>query len=201
MSCGEFISLIVGAGIGLASSICIIIIERWLDRQGKLSIYYKFTAQKKLKKSWGFYDHSDGTISFIIPVIYEIQNTSNSTRVVRDVGLYLYNNESMICKMIQVNYFHYIRYQGNEVTNERDILFGGEKGSYSFVISPRSISRFECEYVLKVDKNEIEHKQFNNIILQYFDEKNKAKKYVMKHLSGSWNAEKMKSDEDWLLLK
>ena len=78
MSCGELFSLIIGAGIGLVSSICILVIERLLDRRGKLSIYYKFTAQKKFGDSWGFYDHGDGTISLIIPVLFEIQNTSNS---------------------------------------------------------------------------------------------------------------------------
>lgn len=201
MSCGEFISLIVGAGIGLASSICIIIIERWLDRQGKLSIYYKFTAQKKFGDPWGFYDYNDGSISLIIPVIYEIQNTSNTARVVRDVGLYLYNDNAKLCKMVQLDYFQFTQRKGEEIVHEENVYFGGEKGSYSFVIPPCSISRFECEYMLKVNKNEIEHKEFNSIVLQYLDEKNKAKKYVIKHLNGSWNAEKMKSDEDWLLLK
>lgn len=201
MSCGELFSLIIGAGIGLVSSICILVIERLLDRRGKLSIYYKFTAQKKFGDSWGFYDHGDGTISLIIPVLFEIQNTSNSTRVVRDVGLYLYNDETKLFKMVQLDYFHFTERKGGEIVNEENVYFGGEKGSYSFVISPRSISRFECEYMQKVNKNEINQKQFNNIILQYLDEKDKAKKYVIKHLNGDWNKKKMNSDEDWLLLK
>lgn len=146
LNINEIVMLLIGAGIGLISSIFTMIVGRCLDKKGKLNIFYKFTNQKGTAERGLFYNESNGNISFIIPVIYEIQNTSNTTRVVRDVSLNLYNKEKKVNRMIQLDHAHITSRSGTKITGEEDYYFDSQKGSYSFVISLRSIERFECEY-------------------------------------------------------
>ena len=97
LNINEIVMLLIGAGIGLISSIFVMIVERYFDKKGKLNIFYRFTNQKGMENlKWGFHNESCGNIGFIIPVIYEIQNTSNTTRVIRDVSLNLYNENRKI---------------------------------------------------------------------------------------------------------
>ena len=115
----EVILVLLGAGIGLVSSLVIIIVERWLNQKGKLYIYYKLSNQKGVsQKSWGFFNNYNNSYSFIVPVTYEIQNTSNTTKVVRDVGLYLYNGNHMLGKMNQLDQLHITNRKGKEITSE-----------------------------------------------------------------------------------
>lgn len=44
---GEIVLLLVGAIIGFISSVGILIVERFLNKKGKLSIYYRFSNQKR----------------------------------------------------------------------------------------------------------------------------------------------------------
>lgn len=97
-NCGistEVVMLILGAALGLIASLLTMVIQRWFDRRGKLNIFYRFSHQKNGSgTSWGFEDTEDGHKYFTVPVVYEIQNTSNTTRVIRDVSLLLFNGKT-----------------------------------------------------------------------------------------------------------
>lgn len=41
-------------------------------------------------------------ISFLIPIKLEIQNTSNTCRVIRDVSMWLYEEEKPVAEMVQI---------------------------------------------------------------------------------------------------
>lgn len=201
LNINEIVMLLIGAGIGLISSIFVMIVERYFDKKGKLNIFYRFTNQKGTANKGCFYNESDGNISFIIPVIYEIQNTSNTTRVVRDVSLNLYNKEKKVKRMVQLDSAHITSRSGTKITGEKDYYFGSQKGSYSFVISPRSIERFECEYFCRVKKSEVEENNFDRIYLHYYDEKNKLKRFYMRNIDNVWDSKELPVDEEWILLK
>lgn len=198
----EIIMLVIGAVLGLIASLFTMVVQRWLDKKGKLNIFYRFCHQKGTNgRSWGFQNSEDGRIYFTIPVVFEFQNTSNTTRVIRDVSLILFNGKTQVGKMIQIDHIHTRNRRGNTVTSEKDEYFGTDKGSYSFVIPPRSIQRQECEYMFIIDLTEVQEKQFDTIKARYFDERNKAKTFILRTMENSWKAGLFPVDDEWKLFK
>lgn len=197
----EVILLLIGAAIGLFSSVLILILERVLDRKGKLMIFYRFINSRLTKRGWGFEQDIDGRFFFTIPVYFELQNTSNTTRVIRDVSMMLYSGRVQVAKMIQADHFHMTKKSGNTITGEEDAYYGGEKGTYSFVLPPRSIQRQECEYIAVIEKSGINGMTFDRIKLRYYDEKNKAHFFDIREISDCWKTKHYEADEEWILLK
>lgn len=198
----EIFMLVLGAILGLVASLATIIIERVLDKKGKLNIFYRFCYQKTgRRESWCFEDSGDGRKYFTVPVVYEFQNTSNTTRVIRDVSLLLYNGKTFVAKMMQLDHLHTTTRKGNEVTEEKDLYFGTDKGSYSFVLEPRSIQRQECEYMHIIDLSDVDVSLFDTIKLRYFDERNKEKIFTIRSVDNCWGNKYFEADEEWILVK
>ena len=135
-----------------------------------------------------------------IPIVFEVQNTSNTTRVIRDVSLLLYSGNTFVEKMLQSSGKHVTRRTVNTVTETKDYLFGAEKGSYSFVLPPRSIQRQECEYCYVIYPEEKEQKFFDTIIARYYDERNKAHTFKVMSFDKVWTNEYFEPDKDWCVL-
>ena len=139
--------------------------------------------------------------SVTIPVVFEVQNTSNTTRVIRDVSLLLYSENKFVGKMFQSSGKHITTRTGGEVTGTQDYSFGAEKGSYSFVLPPRSIQRQECEYCYVIYPKEREEKVFDTVIARYYDERNKAHTFKVMNIDKVWTKEYFDPDEDWCMLE
>lgn len=198
----EIILLIVGAGIGFVASVGTILVQRLIDMKGKLNIFYRFTYQKGMGKTgWGFGETQNGELYFAIPVVFELQNTSNTTRVIRDLSLLLYNDEQCISKMEQMDHMKTTKRMGNNVTEEQEHWFGTEKGSYSFVLEPRSIQRQVCEYMLAIPKWEKDKYFFDKIMARYYDEKNNAIYFEVRRIENVWEEKFYDIDEEWNLLE
>ena len=129
----EVILLLIGAAIGFIGSAAILFVERLLDRKGKLNIFYRFTHDRATQSNWGFDESADGYLYFTAPVVYELQNTSNTTRVIRDVSFLLYDGDVFVAKMLQLDHLHTTRRRGKEIVEEKDFNYGAEKGTYSFL--------------------------------------------------------------------
>lgn len=193
--------LIIGALIGLVSSITIIIVERLLDKHGKLRIYYKFSNQIGAAwTGWGFDEGQGDRLYFCVPVVYEIQNTSNVTRVIRDLSLWLYDDNKKVAKMVQVERHQTTIKERNATTEEQEIAFGSEKGSYSFVIQPRSIQRQKCEYITAIDSNEIDNYKFNFVKATFYDESGKQKCFTIRAIDNCWELKRYAADKEWAAL-
>ena len=199
---GEIVLLIIGAAIGVCSSLITLGLERCWNRRGKLLIHYKAVAQKTSQRGWGF-EFSSGDLKwyFTFPVYFEFQNTSNTTRVIRDVNVLLYDGAQMVAAMHQIGPIHLTFGRGSEVTNEREYQFGDEKGSYSFVLSPQSIQRQECLFSFKVEPEERQQYHFDQLFLRYYDEKNRPHVLFMRDIPSCWEHKLYGSDEEWTLLK
>lgn len=197
----EIIYVLVGAIIGFAGSIIVMLAERALDRKGTIQIFYRRTNQRGMKKfGWGFDEYADGRLGITIPVVFEVQNTSNTTRVIRDVSLLLYSGNTFIGKMLQSSGKHVTTRTGSTVTGTQDYMFGAEKGSYSFVLPPRSIQRQECEYCYVIYPNEKAEKNFDTVIARYYDERNNAHAFKVMSFDKVWTNEYFDPDEDWCVL-
>ena len=200
MDYAEIIYVIVGAALGFLASILTIIVQRALDRSGKLNIFYRLTNSRGFHGGWGFEKDCSGKVDFSVPVVYEIQNLSNTTRVVRDVSVLLYKDNNFVEKMIQLDHLEITHKKGKEITGKDDFYFGTDKGSYSFVIPPRSIARQECEYLSIIDKDKVLNGYFNNIRIRYYDEKNREKIYRIRDIEFQ-ELKTYEIDKDWIILK
>lgn len=197
----ELIYVLVGAIIGFAGSIIVMLTERALDRKGSIQIFCRKINRRGTKKyGWGFDEYTDGRLGITIPIVFEVQNTSNTTRVIRDVSLLLYSGNTFVEKMLQSSGKHVTMRTGNTVTETKDFLFGAEKGSYSFVLPPRSIQRQECEYCYIIYPEEKEQKFFDTIIARYYDERNKAHTFKVMSFDKVWTNEYFEPDKDWCIL-
>lgn len=197
----EVVLLVIGAGIGFLVSILTMLAERLIDKRGKLNIFYRFTCKKGPNPlSWGFEENAGERISFVVPVMFEFQNTSNTTRVIRDVSVVLYNGDKQVINMPKLSRLQTKTRRANEI-EEQNYYFGTEKGSYSFVLPPRSIQRQECEYMWTIRKDEVEANRFNRVEICYHDERNNLKSFNAKEIPDCWQNKHFEIDEDWILLK
>ena len=191
----DILLIIIGSVIGFIASVGILVVERILDRAGKLKIYFKFVSLRDDGRPWGVYEES-GLLALFIPVKLEIQNTTNTTKVIRDLSIELYHGTQYVCKMVQINRF--CKSERIKTTTEPQY---GNNGSYSFVIKPRSINNEECLYSYHINESDVADFDFNVIKISYYDEKDKKVIYEAKNRITGWDLKRNQVDHDWLLLK
>lgn len=182
----EIYLLIIGAVIGFISSIGTTIVAELIKNQGKIKLYFKIVYSKNVNgRTWGFHHGSDGLI-FEVPLWIEAQNTSNATRVIRDLNIVLFRDGKELIQMTQIN-------------KNNDEWYGNE-GAYSFVMQPRSLKKYDCHFVIR--KNQMgENFQFDEIRICYFDEKNKVHIYPLETIERSWELGNLNRVGIWKLVK
>lgn len=155
MNMDELLLVIIGAVLGFALSILTFIIQNLMNRSGKIRFFIKTSVDKKTQKEAGYCNGRN----LHIPVVIEIQNTSNASKIVRDLCLYLYKGNKCIAKMIQAT----------QSGNGNEAVLYGDNGSYSFVMQASSIKKYTFYFVMKSDILI----DFNKIKICYYNESNK----------------------------
>lgn len=197
----DLLSTIIGGAIGFLSSIGTVIVTHLINKKGKLNIYYKFISSPNIHQPWGVYNGELNTIYLDIPVVFEFQNTSNSTRVIRDVSLELYNGNKFVSKLHQCEFIRCDKKRDGVLSETTITDFGSDNNSYSFVLPPRSIQKQKCDYLLKIDKSETEKYFFDSIQISYYDERDKKKSFTVKTNLYGWKLGAQKPDDDWQKVK
>ena len=137
----EVILLVIGALVGIGSSVAMMFIQNVNEKYGKMSIYTKFNCLNNIgREGWGIYDNPEGGLTFLIPTIFEIENTSKRARIMRDVTLVLMKENKVVAKMIQINYLQTTSKKNSEITE--DDLANCEK----------DIQKLTDKYVADIDK-------------------------------------------------
>ena len=190
----EIILVIIGAVLGFLLSVVTTVVNKAIDKHGKIHLYYKTVYQKGTSQKAGVIKVGCEKI-LLIPIYFEFQNTSNTARMIRDVCLYLYKNGEKVAKMNQIQYSTDIN------SNEPKNCFGGDKNSYSFVLPPLSIQKQECEFVYKVSLDELERYSFDEIRFSYFDEKNIVNECCFCTTSGGWDNVEFNYENEYFELK
>lgn len=193
MGCSEWFEVLFGAFLGFVVSILTTFVNRAIDKHGKMRIFYKLT-HKKWREGRAGIEQKSGEMILSIPLYFELQNTSNTARVVRDVCLYLYKDGKEIRKMVQIQYMKDTK--TNEVTND----FGGENYSYSFVLPPHSIQKRDCEFFCKISKDKIDTLAFDEIRFSYYDEKNRTMECLFCKAEQGWNGIDFKYENEYVEL-
>lgn len=185
----DWLSTIVGAAIGFVSSIGIVLVQRLLDGAGKLEIFVKIVYDRPTgSNTWGFHQNADG-IYLNVPIWIQIQNLSNSSRMMRDVNLILVNEGKEIRSLIQSS--------RTEIKNYGEYLYANE-GCYSLSADGKEIKQIDCHFLLKQNSD---ISTFDEIMLRYYDEKNCAHKFSLGHVNGDWQVRDFPRNGGWVKLE
>lgn len=187
--------LLIGAGISIVSSFLTLCINKFLDRIGKLRIFYKIVCIPGGEEG-GFRVDSDA-VNFTVPISFEFQNTSNSFHIIRDLNIYLYNDNVFISKMVQADQIINKKRNGNNPPIIKEYNFGADHGMYSFLISPHSISAYNCLFTLSIPYSKINEYTFNHLRLTYYNEKNHKKELFLFNFNGNWEDALLSYEFDW----
>ena len=186
----EVILLGIGTAFGLFSSLAIMFIQKLVQSCGKVRIYYKFSLIPDALSGWGFTGTENGGLGLRIPAFFEFQNTTEMNKVCRDVDLLIYADRKCIGRLTQITH--------QTGSNAKEF---GDKKSYSFVLPPRSVQKFECLFTLNISRNEVESKKFNIIKLSYFDEHNRKHIRDVREMVGNWELATFPPDNEWEEIK
>ncbi len=190
----DILLVLIGAILGFILSICTTIITKAMDKKGTLHLFYIITQPTEAVKN---NIYADGVrSSLILPFVFEFQNTSNTTRVIRDVSLYLYKEGKLVAKMLQAQNYTVHRKSGDEHKN-----FGGEKCSYSFVLEPLSIQRQYCQYWHSIPLSKENEIIFDTIKFAYYDEKNRLVESLIYKTDKIWKDVRFEHKEEFTLIQ
>jgi hypothetical protein len=187
------LSMLAGGLIAILSSIATLFITNIINRQGTLKIYKKIVHSKaNHEKTWGFYNGTDG-LYFQIPLWIEVVNTSNSSKIIRNINAHLFREDKEIGHMLQIN-----KIQNSSENRE---VYLANNGSYSFVIEPRSIKRYDCHF--KVNRSSLNNNDiFDEVKIAYLNDKDKLIICSLLKIKKEecWLIKKCVKDDDWTLL-
>lgn len=112
-------------------------------------------------------------------------------------NILLYKDNKYVAKMKR-NYST-VQKEGNILI--REDKFGNEQNSYSITIPPRGIQTLLFDFLYDIKQEEIQKYDFNNIRLEYHDDKNKCHVLKMREIKNCWKEEYFENDIDWILVK
>lgn len=113
----ELIYIGFGSILGFLLGVLGILIERYINRMGKLKIFYKIVNRREYLNGWGFEKENGKIVSFCVPVRYEIFNSSNVSKILRDVSIDLYKDNRFVKKMIQIEETVIEHKKGGKITD------------------------------------------------------------------------------------
>lgn len=167
---------LVGAIIGVAGSLSAVFLTRAMQKHGKITLHARIVGSRidSLHRTWGYRQTYQG-ISFHIPLWLDICNTSDVSKIVRNVNLCIIKDRTIIADFIQ--------FQGNGMNpQDPDTVIMANEGAYSFVVPPNSVLRAELEFGLKKNDLKAEDQEFDSIYLTYFDEKDCLKIFFLENI-------------------
>lgn len=196
----EVFLVVIGAVLGFLLSIVTTIVNKEIDKLGKVRIFYKYFYVDDVYEKARI-ETSEGSIVIDIPIWFELQNTSNSSRVIRDVCLCLYYNGKLVDKMIQIESSRTEITTNGKTVIESITNYGSDKNSYSFVIPPMSIQKQECEFTYEIPISDINKYSFDQIRFSYYDEKNRIMECVLCDIPNGWHNYKFCYNNEYIQLK
>lgn len=181
-----------GAVIGALATLVATWLTRRMQRSGKVSLFAKMVYSKSsADKACGYYRSQLGPGLYLrIPLWLDIVNTSGVSRIVRNVNLYAYSKKKEIAVFTQMQC----------IVNNGETYVLGNNGAYTFVIPPNSACRFDVEFMLKETELSPGEKEFDEIVLSYFDEKNRIHAFHLINIDSCWIEKKIPMEKQWIAL-
>lgn len=181
-----------GAVIGALATLVATWLTRRMQKSGKVSLFAKMVYSKSsADKACGYYRSQLGPGLYLrIPLWLDIVNTSGVSRIVRNVNLYAYSKKKEIAVFTQMQC----------IVNNGETYVLGNNGAYTFVIPPNSACRFDVEFMLKETELSPGEKEFDEIVLSYFDEKNRIHAFHLINIDSCWIEKKIPMEKQWIAL-
>lgn len=183
---------LLGAVIGALATLIATWLTRRMQISGKVSVFVKMVYLKSsTDKACGYYRSQLGPGLYLrIPLWLDIVNTSGVSRIVRNVNLYAYSKKKEIAVFTQMQC----------IVNNGETYVLGDNGAYTFVIPPNSACRFDVEFMLKEAELSSDEKIFDEIVLSYFDEKNRIHAFHLINVDFCWVEKKIPMEKQWITL-
>lgn len=182
-----------GALIGASATLFSTWLARKLQLSGKVSLYAKIVhIPTGDHRTWGYYysEKIQQNLYMVIPVWLDICNTSGISRILRNVNLYAYSNGKELVSFTQ------IQRSGDGASA---VPFG-ENEAYTVVVSANSAKRVSMLFVLHEEDLQKDGKDFDELILKYFDEKNHIHAFHFVTVEQCWVEGSLPTYRDWITL-
>lgn len=183
---------LLGSVIGAASTL----LATWLNKKmrisGKISLHTKIVyVPAGNHQSWGYYtSNTKPGLYMLIPLWLDVCNTSGISRILRNVNIYAYLEKKEIASFTQIQRLG----DGENVTRF------GENESYTLVVPENSAKRFELLFVLYENEVLAENKEFDELVLTYFDEKNSVHAFHFAGIKQCWVKGALPEKRNWITL-
>lgn len=181
-----------GAVIGALATLVATWLTRRMQKSGKVSLFAKMVYSKSsADKACGYYRSQLGPGLYLrIPLWLDIVNTSGVSRIVRNVNLHACFQNKEIASFTQIQ----------RIGDGKSEIPLGNNEAYTFVIPPNSACRFNVEFMMKETELSTDEKEFDEIILSYFDEKNRIHAFHLINIDFCWMEKKIPMEKQWIAL-
>ena len=183
---------LIGSIIGVLGALLGIWLNKKMQSSGKISLYARVVySEGAINRPWGFYESSQGLGLFMqISVWIDIINTSGISRIVRYVNLYACNDGQIIKEFAQIQ----------KTEDDNRVVHLGLDEAYTIVVEANCSKRVKMEFLLHERNMEVGKENFDEIILGYWDEKNKLYTFHFSQIKRCWVEGKLPMDRKWIKL-
>ncbi len=183
---------LLGAVIGAGATLLSTWLARRIQKNGKVTLHIKNVHSKNgVHNTCGFYVSQNKSGLFMeVPVWVDVCNTSGVSRVVRNVNLHAYYQQQEVAEFKQAQ----------ATTDNGKYIPLGENEAYTLVVPADSARRFNMEFMLHEEDLDQESKEFDELILTYFDEKNRIHAYHFLDIEKCWIQGPLNVPMKWITL-
>lgn len=180
---------LLGAVIGALATLAAAWLAKRLQVAGKVALFARIVYSKgTVSPAFGCYQSSiPGELFIRVPLWIDIINTCGIPRIVRDLNLHAYVDKKEVAVFTQIQHI------GDNIL--------GSNGAYTFVIPANSACRYDVEFVLKNVEIPNAEKNFDEIVLSYFDEKNCIHAFHFLKINFLWNLGELGHERGWIAVK
>lgn len=179
---------LLGAVIGASATLLTTWLNKKMQTSGKIALYARIVHLPAANnQTWGFFSNKEGKLYMQVPVWLDVCNTSGISRIVRNVSL------TALCKGKEIATFLQIQ--------RYDTTKFGEDESYTLIIPANSAKRYSLLFVLDEKEIEEENKDFDELILTYFDEKDIIHSFHFAYVDTCWIIGALPREKKWITLK
>lgn len=183
---------LTGAVIGAGATLLSTWLTKKLQTSGRVSLFAKIVyIPIGNNQTWGYYtSESKQGLYMAVPLWLDVCNTSGISHILRDVSLSAYSDKKEIASFKQIQ---------RSSDGEKAVLFGDQE-SYTLVIPANSAKRFGMLFVLHEAELLSGKKDFDELILTYFDEKNQIHAFHFATVEQCWVNGSLPKPKNWIEL-
>ena len=180
---------LLGSIIGAIATLLGTVPTKKIQESGKVTLHVRPVYSHSSDKRWsGFYrGQTNMGLVLQITVWLDVCNTCGIPRIVRNVNLFAYKNKKEVAELIQIQ---------RSGDGDTAVLFGDHE-SYTLVIPANSARRFDLKFMLKEQELSSENKEFDELVLSYFDENNRIQAFHFAKVDSCWIEGPLALEKTW----